>query len=150
MGQGGLCQDLQGLVVVHLMVVEDAAVAVVGVLAHAHIGDDIAVGVGGLNGPDALLHHAVGVPGGGTAGVLVGRDAEQQHPADAGIHTSGDLLTDPVGRITELAVQGGDGLLDVFSLHHKQRIDQTVRGHSGLPHHTAQGVAAAKSAGTNG
>jgi len=69
-GQGGFGQHLQGLIIVHLMAAEDAAVAVVGVLAHTYVGDDIKVGVLGLDGPNGLLDHAVLVPGGGDRHVL--------------------------------------------------------------------------------
>ena len=55
MGEGGLGQHLQGLVVVHALAAEDAAVAVVGILAHAHVGDHIEIRVFGLDGPDGFF-----------------------------------------------------------------------------------------------
>ena len=41
MGKGCFCQQLQRPVIVHVMTAEHAAVAVGGILAHAHIGDEI-------------------------------------------------------------------------------------------------------------
>ena len=137
-GQGGFAQNRQGFVIVHGMTMDNAAVAVVGVLAHAHIGDHIALGISSLDGADALLDNAVGIPGGGAAGVLVGGNTKEQHPADTGGHTGGDFLPDPVGGAAPLALQRGDGFPDMLPLYQKQGIHQTVRGYPGFPHHPAQ------------
>ena len=80
----------------------------------------------------------------------MGGDAEQQHPADTALEALFDLLTDPVRGIAVLALQGGDGLFDVFALNEEQGIDEALGGYPGLPHHAAQIVAGTEPAGTDG
>ena len=59
MGKGDLGKYIQGGVVVHLISFEDAAVAVAGVLAKTHIGNDGKLGPGVLDRPHGLLDGAV-------------------------------------------------------------------------------------------
>ena len=49
----------RGIIVHGVVVVEDTAVAVIGVLAHTDICDDDEVGQSGLEGADTLLYDAV-------------------------------------------------------------------------------------------
>ena len=132
------------------MVMENTAVAVVGVLAHAHIGDYIALGKLFLDGSNALLYHPVGIPGRGAAGILMGGNAEKQHPADPGVQTFLNFLTDPIRGIPPLSLQRQNRFLDVLPFHKKQGINQAVRGNPGLPHHAPQGITGPQTAGTNG
>ena len=59
------------------------AVAVVGVLAEADVGEDEQLGVRGLDRARGELDRAVVVPGAGAVGVLLGGDAEEQDGRDA-------------------------------------------------------------------
>ena len=61
---------------------QHAAVAVVGVLAQAHVGDHEQVRVRLLDRARGELHDPLVVPGAGALGVLAGRDPEQQHRRD--------------------------------------------------------------------
>ena len=80
----GARQQLERRVVVDVAVVaQDAAVAVVGVLAQAHVGHHEQVGVGLLDRARGELDDALVVPGARALGVLRGRDPEQQHGRDA-------------------------------------------------------------------
>ena len=58
--------------------------AVIRVFAHAYVRNDIHFRILGLDGPDALLNNAVGIPGGGAHRILVLGDAKEQHPLYAG------------------------------------------------------------------
>ena len=147
MGEGGPGQDLQGLVVVHLMAAEDAAVAVVGVLTHTHVGDDIEVGVLGLDGPNGLLDHAMLVPGRGAHGVLVGGQAEEDTPAHPRLDTFLHRLAHGVQPVVELPLQGVDGSLARQGLIHEDGVDKAVRGEAGLPAQPPDGVVLPQSAG---
>ena len=77
-------EQLDGGVVVHPAVGEErAAVAVVRVLAQAGVGDQDEVEVRVAEPAQRLLDDAVRDPAAGPDGVLVGRQAEQDHAADA-------------------------------------------------------------------
>jgi len=147
MGEGGLGQHLQGLVVVHALAAEDAAVAVVGILAHAHVGDHIEIRVFGLDGPDGLLHHAVLCPGGGAHGVLLTGQAEEDAVGHPGGQAVGHRLAHRVQAVVELAGQGLDGPLTAEGLVHEDGVDQAVGGQAGLPAQAAHRVASPQAAG---
>ena len=72
--------------------VSTPAVAVVGVLAQADVGDHEQLGVRGLDRARGELHDALVVPGAGALGVLLGGDAEQQHGGDAEREGAAGLL----------------------------------------------------------
>ena len=85
---GNLSQMRQGFIVVYLVTMEDAAVPVVRILAHADVGNDGKVRIPGLDGPHGLLNDPVFRPGGGAAGVLFRGEAEE----DAVLHAVGQTL----------------------------------------------------------
>ena len=77
--------ELEGGVVVDVAVgADDPAVAVVGVLVDAQVGDEhhLVAHLGAQVG-EGELHDAVGVPGPGALRVLVGGHAEEDHAGDA-------------------------------------------------------------------
>ena len=76
-GEGGFREDLQGFVVVYLMPAENTAVAVVGILAHTHVGDEIELRMFGLDGTNRLLDHTLLVPGGRALRILLCREPEE-------------------------------------------------------------------------
>ncbi len=131
------CQAFQGAVVVHLVPAQDTAVAMGGILAHAHIGNDIKPGHQIPQAADALLHNAVLRPCGGAFGILVRGQAEQHHAGNPvraqALHQARQL----VGRIMVLSRQGRDFAVNMLPLRDKRRIDKAVRGYAGFPHHAA-------------
>ena len=146
--QRNLCQTLQRLVVVHIVVAQNAAVAVRGVLTHAHVGNHIKIRILRLDGADCLLYNAVFRPCTGTDFVLVRRQAEQHDLFHARLDALLDGLTDAVGRPLELTRQRCNRVFDVLALNRKNRVNQAGRGHAGFAHHRAKGWAGAQSART--
>jgi hypothetical protein len=126
-------QTVQGFVVVHLLAAEDTAVAVVRILAHAHVGDDVKIRILCLDGPDSLLDNALLRPGGGAAAVLLRRQAEEDGVGYAVGQTFLHSLTHAVQAVVVLARQAGDGTHAGQGLVHKDRVDQGVRAEPGLP-----------------
>ena len=129
---------------------EHAAVAVVGVLAEAHVGRDHEVRHGGADGAGRDLHGAVRIPGGGALGILRGRQAEQDHAADAGGGGALGLGRRQVGRQVGDARERGDGLATTLAGHDEHREDQTLRLETGLAHEIAQSLRPPESAGPDG
>ena len=126
--------QLDGRVVVDLAPRrEDAAVAVVGVLVEAQVGDEHDV-VAHLRDEVAQrdLHDAVGVPRLRALGVLRGRHAEEDDARDAQRGQLGDLLAQRLAGVLHDAGQRGDGLRLGDPLAHEQRGDEVVDGHPRL------------------
>ncbi len=142
---GGLGQQLERQVVVHLAVVaHHAAVAVRGVLAQAHVGDHDELGVGVLERPDGQLDHALVVVGAGRALVLLGRQAEQQHRRHAGGVGGARLLDQVRDRQPVDARHRPDRRALVRAQLHEVGLDQVRRGQLGLADHAAQQAGAAQ------
>ena len=105
-----------------------AAVAVVGVLAEAQVGDHQQPGRLPLGDPDRLLDDPVVARGGRAARVLVLRDAEEEDRRDAQLGHLGDRLAEPVERELVLAGHRRDLPPQVLAVVDEQRIDQVVDG----------------------
>ena len=148
LAQGDPRQILQGLVVVHVLPVQNAAVAVGGVLAHAHVADIVQVRHLPLGKAERALDDAVLAPGPGAALVLVVRDAEEHHAGHARVRHLSQCLGQPVQAVAVLARHGGDLFLYVLSLPHEHGIDQGRFVHPGLTHHFAQRGAGSQSSGS--
>ncbi len=82
-GKRGLGQPLQGGIVIHVAILDVAAVAVAGVLAIAHVGDHQQLGRLAADGADGALDDAIVVVGARGHFVLGFRQAEENHAADA-------------------------------------------------------------------
>ena len=140
--------ELEGGVVVDVAVgADDAAVAVVGVLVDAEVGDEhhLVADLGAQVG-ERELHDAVGIPGAGALGVLVGGHAEEDHAGDAEGGELADLLAERLAGVLHHAGQAGDRLRLGDALPHEQRRDQVVDGDAGLGDEAAQGRGAAQPA----
>ena len=77
---------IDGGVVGDLLIDHDAAVAVVGVFAQAHVGDDEHVRQFALDRADRRLNRRLGIVRGRADVVLLVRQAEEQHALDAVLH----------------------------------------------------------------
>ncbi len=138
MGEGLGGEQLQGLVVVDVAVLDHAAVAVVGVLAQADIGDHGQLRNLGLDGADGLLDDAGVAVGVLAHGVLGFGDAEQDDRRNAelvdfpgfGHDVLDGLLVDPR--------HGRDLLLDPLAEGAEHRIDQVVDPQVGFTDHAPQ------------
>ena len=89
-------------------VAQDPAVAVVGVLAQAHVGDHEQVGVRGLDRARRELDDALVVPGARAHLVLGRREAEEQHGRDPELRRRTGLLDRVVDREVVDARHRGD------------------------------------------
>ena len=140
MADGNLSQMRQGFIVVYLVTMEDAAVPVVRILAHADVGNDGKVRIPGLDGPHGLLNDPVFRPGGGAAGVLFRREAEE----DAVLHAVGQTLlhgeAHAVQTVVVLAWQTLDGPDAGESFVHENGIDKCLRAQPGFPVQAADSV----------
>ena len=145
-GYSCLAQKFQGLVVIDPVVVDDAAVSVVGVLAHADIGYHHHVGMVFLDHPHGFLHDAFGVIPFGAQGVFLGGQSEQQNGRDAQLQGLANLLGQHVQRHLKLAGHGLDGFFDAVSVGHEQGINELFYREAGLPGHVAHGFATAQAA----
>ena len=129
LGHRGPGVDLErGVVVDVAAIVEHAAVAVVGVLVDAQVGDqhdvvaDVAAQVG-----ERELHDAVRVEGAAADGVLRRRHTEQDHGAHAELGQLDDLLAQAVAGVLHDARQRHDRLRLGDALAHEQRRDEVGR-----------------------
>ena len=129
------CQHLERPVVVDIVTAQDAAVAVRGVLTHAHVGNHIKIRILRLDGADCLLYNAVFCPCTRADFVLVRRQAEQHDLFHARLDALLDGLTDAVGRPLKLTRQRCNRVFDVLALNRKNRINQAGRRHAGFAHH---------------
>ena len=128
---GGLGQPLEGGVVIHVAVLDVAAVAVAGVFAIADVGDDQqALGLP-ADGADGALHDAVVVVGAGGHLVLEFRQAEQDHAADSQRLDFGALLDQLVDRHLVIAGHGADLAADALARADEQRQDELRRMRGG-------------------
>ena len=103
-----------------------AAMAVVGVLAEAEVGDHQQLRRLPLGQPDRLLDDPVVGRRRRAAGVLVLGDAEEQDRRDAQLGHLGDRLAQPVERELILARHRRDLAPQVLAVIDEQRIDQVV------------------------
>ncbi|OQC23584.1 MAG: hypothetical protein BWX71_02025 [Deltaproteobacteria bacterium ADurb.Bin072] len=142
-------EHLQGIVVADLsLVVEDAAVAVVRVLAEAHVGHDQELRGGILDAAHGLLHHAVLVVGRGAGGILHTGDAEQE---DSRYPLRGDLpgkRGQLVGGVPELTGHGLYGLLEGRAFLDEDGVDQVIHAEVRLPDHPPDRLIASQPAGS--
>lgn len=148
---GHLGVPLQGGVVVDAPVgVEDAAVAVVGVLVEAEVGhDDEVVPDLVAHGADGDLEDAVGVRPRGPVRVLllVLRHPEEHDPGDPGLHGLHGGLPERVHRVLDDAGHGldGDGFRDALAYEGGE--DEVGRVQPGLGDHAAHGGGGAEPPG---
>ena len=130
---------------------QHAAVAVVGVLAQAHIRRDheargrrrgwrVSLTCTGPSGSQARR----------ALGVLVAGQPEQDHAADAGGRCALRLGRGQVGREVGDAGEGGDGFAAALAGHDEHREDQVPRLEAGLAHQVAQPLRPPESAGPDG
>ena len=118
---------------------QQAAVAVGGVLAQAHVGDDQRVRARVLDRAGGELHDALVVPGAAALLVLVGGQAEQQHAGDAAVVQRPRLLSGGADRQAVDAGHGVDGRARrVLGQGHEQGLDQVPRREVGLAHEVAE------------
>lgn len=112
-GEGGFGKQLKGPVVVDLSAVQNAAVPVGGVFAHAHVGDEIEFGKVPFGQPQRLLHRALVVPRARAAFVLMRGQPEEQHGGHPRLPHLFKLHMQHVGAVAELPVERGDRLGDL-------------------------------------
>ena len=143
-GNGGLAQQLQGLVIVYPVIGDHAAVAVVGVLAHANVGDHHHAGMVLLDHADSFLHDSLGIVALSAQRVLLGRQPEQQDGGDAQLRSLANVFRQHVQGHLELAGHGLDGVFDALSVAHEDGIDEFFDRQPGLPCQVAHGLAAAQ------
>ena len=136
-----LSVEVDGGVVVDVPVlVDEPAVAVVGVLVEAQVGHDHEV-VAHVRAQVAQghLHDALGVPRARALGVLAGGHAEEDHGRHAHVGQLVHLLAQRLAGVLEHARQRGDLVRVVDALAHEQGDDQVVDRQPGLGHQPAQG-----------
>ena len=126
-----LGQQGQGRVVVHVLapclVVDHTAMAVVGVLAQAHVRDNQQLGAAGFCRADGLLDNTIILVRVAAATVFFGRDPKQDDTAQSRFRGLTQWLLQPVHRPLEMPGHGRDGLLHARPGTYKDRQDQLAR-----------------------
>ena len=130
--------------------VSTPAVAVVGVLAEADVGEDEQLGVRRLDRARGELDRAVVVPGAGAVGVLLGGDAEEQDGRDAERVGGAGLLHDRGDAVAVDAGHRGDRRAPLQPVLDEQRQHEVRRRQRGLAHEVAQRAGAAQAAQAGG
>ena len=135
-------EQLERRVVLHLAVLDDAAVAVRGVLAQAHVRHHQQLLAGRADRADRLLHDAVVGVALGADRVLGRGQPEQDHAADPELLDLLRLARHLVDRQVVAAGQRRDLAPQPLAGRHEQRVDQVRRRERRLAHHRAQPLAA--------
>ena len=113
--------------------------AVIGVLAEAHVGDDDQFGRRLFEGANRLRNHAAGTEVVASAPVLFGGNAEEYHGRDAQFENGFGFGGQLVHRELELPRHGGDGPALPLAVAHEDRVDEVCRGQRRLSDHAPQG-----------
>ena len=143
MGESLGCKQLEGLVVVDIAILDHAAVAVIGVLTHADVGDYQQFGNFGLNRLDGLLNDAgVGI-GVLAEGVFFFWNTEEKDRRDTELIDLFSLGHDMLDRLLIDAGHGDDLFFDVFAKSREHRVDHIFRAQKSLTDHAAHGIVAA-------
>ena len=134
MGEGHLAQQFEGLVVVDGgAAVQNAAVSVGGIFAHAHVGDAVYLWEVLFDLPQCLLYDAVFIPCRGTQLILVGGDSKQQDLVYAGLYKLLHRLAYRIGAVVVLSRQRRNLLAHAGFFADKQRVNQSPLGDVGFP-----------------
>ena len=136
-------QQLQRGVVVHVhstrMIVDDAAVTVIGVFAKADIGNDEQVRCCVLRGLHRLLHDAAVAVRIAALRILLSRDAEENNASQAETGRLAGLFSYQIDRKLGLPRHRVDRLLDALSRPREKRKNQLRRIDRRLAEQTADG-----------
>ena len=143
-------EQLERRVVLHLAVLDDAAVAVRGVLAQAHVRHHQQLLAGRADRADRLLHDAVVGVALGAERVLGRGQPEQDHAADPELLDLLSLARHLVDRQVVAAGQRRDLAPQPLAGRHEQRVDQVRGRERRLAHHRAQPLAAPQPPGPLG
>ena len=147
MADGGAREQLERRVVVDVLAVEHAAVAVRGVLAEAHVGQEHELRIRPAQSPQRTLDDPVLVPGAGAVLVLLLGDPEEQKGAHAEprrLLGLGDEILDRV------PAHGGQVGVRLGRRPDEEREDEVLEIQACLAHERAQPVAAAQPAQARG
>ena len=120
-------EDVERLVVQHVArVVEETAVAVIGVLAEAHVGDDDELRQGVLECADCLLYDTLVGEALEPVRVLGARDPEQEDGFQAERVELPRLGREPVDRALVDSRHRGDGPTDVVAGDDEEGLDEVA------------------------
>jgi len=122
-------------------------VAVVGVFAQAHIGDEHQVELGCLEGPQGLGHDALGVVSATANRVLVGGYAKEDDGRNAQARHLPALLHQLIDGELAIARHGGDFAAHPRARTDEERQDQILAPQVGLADHLAQKRVGTQAAG---
>ena len=135
MGKGCFCQKLQCPVIVHVVAAKHTAVTVGGILAHAHIGDEIHLREIFSCLTKGFLDDTFRIVGSASYLILVIGNPEKHHIFYTCVLKSGKDLSLSVHTVAKLTRHRRDLLDNSASFFYKHRIDQRCLIHSGLPNH---------------
>ena len=142
MGESFGSEQFERLVVVDIAILDHATVAVVGVLAHADVGDYQQLWHFFLNRFDCFLNDAgVGISV-LTEGVFRLRNTEEDDRWDAELIDLFGLGHDMLNRLLIDAGHGDDLFFDAFAKSREHWVDHVFRAQKGLTDHAAHGVVA--------
>ena len=140
MGEGRLCQQFKGFIILHIMAAQYAAVSVGCILTHAHIREQIHFRELFSGLPKRPLHNTILCVCLASHLVLLIRDTKEHDFIHSCLHKPFQGVRQSVYAVSELSFHGGDFLLHILSLADKNGVNQGTLIHPGFPHHSAQGI----------
>ncbi len=149
-GKGLPAEKFESGIVIHLAVPDRSAMAVVGVLAHADIGDDREAGNMLFQLPDSFLHHSVTAEGLAARSILALRDAEENDRRNSRFMGLLCLCHDILSRQLIDSGHGGNLLAHTAAKGGEHGVDQVVCRQRRFPHHAAENLLTPDSAGPVG
>src|ERR1019366_3395948 len=139
-------EQLQRRIVLHFPVLNDAAVAVIGVLTQTHVGHDQQVEFGAANRFDGALNGPAGGVGLAAASILLIRNAEQDNSRNTELLDFAALLEKLVHRLLRDARHRTDWIPHVLPGADKHRINETMRRKARLARQGSDSFAAPETA----
>ena len=133
----GLCQKFKRWIVIHIAILDDAAMAMTHVFAKAHVRNHVQTRELFLDSTHGPLHNAILIISRSRHFVLVIRDTEQQNGLDAKRDTAFKFLQDFINRETELVRHGRDFFFDARSFNHEHRVNEGIGIYSSFCNHVA-------------
>ena len=149
MGNGNLRQQRQGFVVIYgAAILQHAAVTMLGIFAHAHIGDDNDFRIVSFDKFAGQLYGLIHIPSTAAHCVLIRGHTKKQHGRNAEASNLVHALAKAVNGPMIVAGQGLDFMLHIGAGHYKNRINQIFDRYFSFANHSAQIFSSAGSART--
>jgi len=140
MGSGHCAEALQRFIIENASVLDDPAMAMIGVFIDADISHDHQPRHLVLHRFDSPLHDAVRIESRAPPTVFPIGNAEEDDGGNPQGRNLTGLFHQEINRKSELARHRGDLFSSILPLDDEQRVDEVRRGQARLPHHSAKAL----------